>query len=193
MAPWRLPEGGTRFAFVIGAEHTLALHLFKTASFTTDMTPTLRETNDDAAITESSLREPLESLSAELGRISEEIQSINSGFQTHIQQALAAVQSAIEAQYRARLEECIAELREQLRTEIREEVRKDFEAALTERAAEADTQKKEIDRAYAELEAIALEIATMLEDASVELSRVMQKRKDHAELKAYIQGLRFSK
>jgi len=32
----------------------------------------------------------------------------------------------------------------------------------------------------------------MLEDPSIELSRIMQKRKEHAELKAYLQGLRFS-
>jgi len=157
------------------------------------MIPLLRQTIEDAAITGDSLREPLESLSAELGRISEEIQSINSGFQAHVQQALIGAQAAIEAQYKVRLEQCIAELRAELCTAIREEVRKDFEAALRERAAEVDARTNEIERVYAQLEVIALEIADMLEDPTIELSRVMQKRKEHAELKAYIHGLRFTK
>ena len=156
------------------------------------MPTTSRHTTEDATVTGDSLREPLDSLSAELGRISEEIQSINSGFQTQIQESLLGAQAAIEAQYKVRLEECIAELRAQLRIEIMQEVRKDFEAALKERTGDFEARKKEIERAYAELEVIALEIVTMLEDPSIELSRIMQKRKEHAELKAYLQGLRFS-
>src|SRR6266571_2018757 len=144
------------------------------------MPTTSRHTTEDATVTGDSLREPLDSLSAELGRISEEIQSINSGFQTQIQESLLGAQAAIEAQYKVRLEECIAELRAQLRIEIKQEVRKDFEAALKERTGDFEARKKEIERAYAELEVIALEIVTMLEDPSIELSRIMQKRKERA-------------
>ncbi len=53
---------------------------------------TSRHTTEDATVTGDSLREPLDSLSAELGRISEEIQSINSGFQAQIQESLLGAQ-----------------------------------------------------------------------------------------------------
>src|SRR5213593_1964266 len=45
------------------------------------MTPTLQEAKSDLDLSEDSMREPLDSLSIELTRISAEIQSINSGFQ----------------------------------------------------------------------------------------------------------------
>src|SRR2546425_64181 len=68
------------------------------------MTPTSREAREDVALTGDSIREPLDSLSIELSRISAEIQSINSGFQAQMQETVALVRDAIENDYRMRME-----------------------------------------------------------------------------------------
>ena len=95
------------------------------------MTPTARDIlNKDAAVPEESLQEPLDSLSIELGRISAEIQSINSGFQAQMEQSLAQTRDALEKQYQGRLEESLGNLREQIRVQIEEDLRKDFDAQL---------------------------------------------------------------
>jgi len=156
------------------------------------MTPTSRDAQKDAALPDDTLREPLDSLSIELSRISAEIQSINSGFQAQMQQAVAQVRESIENQYRARMDKHVGEMREQLRNEIEEEMRKDFEAELRSRIERLSGVQKEIERVLGLIESVTKEIAAMLDDPSVELSRVMRKRTEQAELKAYLDGLRFS-
>jgi hypothetical protein len=141
---------------------------------------------------EESLQEPVDSLSIELARISAEIQSINSGFQAHMQQALAQTREAFEKQYQERLDRSVGELREQLRSTIEDELRKEFEAALQTRIAHLAEVPKEIERVTTQLEGFTKEIVTMLDDPAVELSKVMRKRTEQAELKAYLTGLRFS-
>ena len=157
------------------------------------MTPTARDiVNKEAAVPEESLQEPLDSLSIELGRISAEIQSINSGFQAQMEQSLAQTRDALEKQYQGRLEESLSNLREQIRIQIEEELRKDFEAQLQARVAHLGETQKEIERITLQLEGVAKEIVAMLDDPSIELSKVMRKRTEQAELKAYLSGLRFS-
>lgn len=156
------------------------------------MTPTSRDAKKDTAVPDNSLNEPLDSLSIELGRISAEIQSINSGFQAQMQQVLADTRAAIEKQYRAKFEQSVGEIREQLRLEIKEELEKDSQSELARRIAHMGEVQKEIERVTAQLEGVAKEIVAMLDDPSVELSKVMRKRTEQAELKAYLTGLRFS-
>ena len=156
------------------------------------MTPTSRDAKQETALPEDSLGEPLDSLSIELGRISAEIQSINSGFQAQMQQVLAETRAAIEKQYRARFEKTVDEMREQVRLEVKDELEKDFQEELAKRISHLDDVKKEIDRVAAKLEGVAKEIAAMLDDPSIELSKVMRKRTEQAELRAYLDGLRFS-
>jgi hypothetical protein len=156
------------------------------------VTPTTRDATKETALPEDSLGEPLDSLSIELGRISAEIQSINSGFQAQMQQVLAETREAIEKQYRTRFEKNLAEMRGQVRLEVKEELEKDFQQELEARVAHRGDVKQEIDRVAAKLEGVAKEIVAMLDDPSVELSKVMRKRTEQAELKAYLNGLRFS-
>jgi hypothetical protein len=156
------------------------------------MTPAFQDVEKDAVRSDESLHEPLDSLSIELGRISAEILSINSGFQAHMEQVLAQTRETFERQYQERLDTCVGELREQLRSTIEDELRKDFEAELQARFAHVTDAQKEIERVTAQLEGIAKEIVTMLDDPSIELAKVMRKRTEQAELKAYLVGLRFS-
>ena len=66
------------------------------------MTPSQDAQNSSAP--HDPLHEPLDSLSLELARISAEIQSINSGFQEQMQHALIEARTAVDKQYRVRLE-----------------------------------------------------------------------------------------
>ena len=141
---------------------------------------------------DDTLREPLDSLSIEMTRISAEIQSINSGFQEKMQEVVAQVRESIENEYRTRLENRIGEIREQARIDVTEEIRKEFDAELQARIAYLGDVQKEIQRVLGLIEGVTKEIAAMLDDPSVELSRVMRKRTEQAELKAFLDGLRFS-
>jgi hypothetical protein len=157
------------------------------------MTPTSRDRqNEEPAVSSDSLNEPLDSLSIELGRISAEIQSINSGFQAQMQQVFAEARAAIENQYKAKFEKTLSELREKVRLELTEELQKKFEAELRERMGYLSAVEVEMAKVTAQLEAVAREIAAMLDDPSIELSKVMRKRSEQAELKAYLNGLSFS-
>lgn len=155
------------------------------------MTPTSREARKEIA-PETSLNEPLDGLSIELGRISAEIQSINSGFQAQMQQVLTEVRTAIENEYRARFDQSLLDLREQIQLQIREELEKEFQVQLEQRISHLTDVQKEIERVSTKLEGVAKEIVAMLDDPSVELSKVMRKRTEQAELKAFLEGLRFS-
>ena len=156
------------------------------------VTPTTRDTEKEALSSDDLLREPLDSLSIELSRISAEIQSINSGFQSQMQQMVALVRDSIENEYRVRMERALNEVREQTRQETEQELRKDFEAELHARIEHLGDVQTEIERVRTQSDGVTKEIAAMLDDPSVELSRVMRKRTEQAELKAYLEGLRFS-
>jgi uncharacterized protein with von Willebrand factor type A (vWA) domain len=156
------------------------------------VTPTSRDTKKDTPLPDDVLREPLDSLSIELSRISAEIQSINSGFQVQMQQVVAQVRESIENEYRARMERSLVEVREQIRRETEQELREDFEAELHARIEHLGDVQKEIERVRTHIEGVTKEITAMLDDPSIELSRVMRKRTEQAELKAYLDGLRFS-
>ena len=156
------------------------------------MTPTSRDRQSEPAVSQDSLQEPLDSLSIELGRISAEIQSINSGFQLSMQQAVIEARAAIESQYKAKLDKALVEVREQVRLEVTEELRRNFEAELKARISHLEAVQVEMVKVTTQLEGVAREIAAMLDDPSVELSKVMRKRSEQAELKAYLSGLRFS-
>ena len=138
------------------------------------------------------MREPLDSLSIELTRISAEIQSINSGFQEKMQETVALVRDEIENDYRLRMEKRISELRQQIRAELEVELRKAFDAELKAHGSQARLVQKEIERVLGQIQGVSNEIAAMLDDASIELSKVMRKRTEQAELKAYLDGLLFS-
>ena len=156
------------------------------------MTPTSRDIRTDPPSPDALLREPLDSLNIELSRISEEIRSINSGFEAQMQQVVAQVRESIENEYRDRLERSLNETREQVRRDTEEELKKDFEAKLHARMGHLAEIEKEIERVRAQIEGVTREITAMLDDPSVELSRVMRRRTEQAELKAYLHGLRFS-
>ena len=143
----------------------------------------------EAGTTADPFKEPLETLSIELSRISAEIQSISSGFQAHIQLAVAESGAVMESHYRAQLEKSLAELREQLTAQIRQEVRKEFEAELQSRFGHLAEVQLEITRVTANLDKVANEIASMLDDPTVNLSHVMRKRNEQAVLKSYLDGL----
>jgi hypothetical protein len=157
-----------------------------------DVTPTSRDIKKDAPAPDDLLREPLDSLSIEMSRISAEIQSINSGFQAQMEQVVAQVRESIENEYRTRMEKALNEAREQIRNETEEELRKDFDAQLRSRIAHLTEVEKEIERVRTQIESVTKEITTMLDDPSIELSKVMRKRTEQAELKAYLDGLRLS-
>jgi predicted enzyme involved in methoxymalonyl-ACP biosynthesis len=156
------------------------------------VTPTSRESKKEVPLPDDVLREPVDSLSIELTRISAEIESINSGFQAQMQQVVAQVRESIENEYRARMDRALIQLREQIRQETEQELRKDFEAELNARIEHLGDVQKEIERVRTQVEGVTKEIAAMLDDPSIELSRVMRKRTEQAELKAYLDGLRFS-
>ena len=156
------------------------------------MTPTVREAKNDIDLSEDSMREPLDSLSIELTRISAEIQSINSGFQEKMQETVALMRDEIENEYRLLLEKKLSEVRAHVRTEVELELRKEFDAELKARAGNLDQVQNEIERVLAQIDGVTGEIAAMLDDPSIELSKVMRKRTEQAELRAYLDGLRFS-
>lgn len=138
------------------------------------------------------LNESVSSLSVELTRISAEIQSINSGFQAGLQQAITDVRAAIENHYKQRFEQAIANVRKEVREELLIEFRAEFRAELERRVAGLSNVRQEIERVAEQLEGVTKEITAMLDDPSIELSRVMRKRTEQAELKAYLNGLRYS-
>src|SRR5207245_7993130 len=86
----------------------------------------------------------------------------------------------------------LGEVREQIRNETEEELRKNFEAELHARIEHLSEVQKEIERVRTQIEGVTKEITAMLDDPSIELSRVMRKRTEQAELKSYLDGLRFS-
>ena len=155
------------------------------------MTPTSKDAHKKTS-PDDSLAEPLGSLGIELSRISAEIQSINSGFQAQMQQVLADNRALLERQYEARVDQCIDELRERVRVEIRSEIESELRQETAKRTAHTAQMKAEIERINREIETVGEEITKMLEDPSVELSKVMRKHTKQAELKSYLDGLRFA-
>jgi uncharacterized protein YqgV (UPF0045/DUF77 family) len=134
-----------------------------------------------AVLAEAALNEPLDSLSIELRRISAEIQSINSGFQAQMQHLLAVVRASMEREYESRLQKSLSEMREQFRIETQKELDQKFQDV-----------KREIGRVTVQIEEIAKEIAVMLDDPSVPLTKVIHKRTEQSLLKTYLEGLQFS-
>ncbi len=124
--------------------------------------------HDQSFAAEEIFREPASSLNIELTRISEEILSINSGFQDQVRRAL-----------------------EEVRDAVREEVQKELSAELERRTEKSKVVQAEIQRVMIALDAIAVEISKMIDDPAVELSRVIRRKSQQAELKAYLEGLRF--
>ena len=156
------------------------------------MTPAFQDAHKRSSLPDDSLAEPLDSLGVELGRISAEIQSINSGFQAHMQQVLAETRTTFQRHYEARLDQCIDQVRDQMRLVARTEIENEFRQETARRADHINAVKKEIERINSEIEGVSEEITRMLEDPSVELSKVMRKHTKQAELKAYLDGLRFA-
>ena len=140
---------------------------------------------------DESLQEPVSSLSVELTRISAEIQSINSGFQMQLQQAIADVQAAMEERYTARVQRAIFEIRAKLEKELREQIRKEFKCELDKYQAHVQEVRFEIERVTAQIEAVGKEIKQMIDDPQIALGQLMKKRTEQAELAAYLRGLHF--
>jgi len=72
-----------------------------------------------------------------------------------------------------------------------QELRLEFESEREKRMARLEALLAEIDRVTKNLNVISEEIAVMIEDPDVELSRVMRKKTEQSELQAYLSGLRF--
>ena len=112
------------------------------------MTPISHDSQKKAILPDDSLGEPLDSLGIELGRISAEIQSINSGFQAHMQQVLAETRAAFEKHYEARLDRCIDDLRERMRLEIRVELERELQEKAAKRTAQIAAVNAEIENNF---------------------------------------------
>ena len=56
----------------------------------------------------------------------------------------------------------------------------------------ASGSRDPLNEVLGQIQGVSKEIAAMLDDASIELSKVMRKRTEQAELKAYLDGLLFS-
>jgi len=134
----------------------------------------------DIHLPNNDLNDPAEFLSAELSRISTEIQSVNSAVQAQLQQTVAKMRSAMEVHFRTVLKKSVERLDEQ------------FDRELQRRSTSLPKVEKEISRVTTELENATNEITGMLNDPSVELSKVIRKRAEQAELRAYRAGLQFS-
>ena len=147
---------------------------------------------ENGANAEEPLSEPLSSLSVELARISAEIQSINAGFQAQIQQAIAEKQTAMEDQYALRLREAIGEVRGQVEGKLRESLQKEFETELEKGLAGLERARTEAERVSAQLASVSEEIARMIENPDIELYLVIRKKSEEAELRAYLNGLRYA-
>jgi hypothetical protein len=119
------------------------------------------------------LREPLASLGEELARMSAEIQSINSGFQAQVEQALTEARIASERGFQDR---------------VREEVEK----IRAEDFGKEESLRTEIERVLELLDGITQEIAEMIDDPKAELSTVMRMKAEEGVLRAYLNGLTFS-
>jgi DNA anti-recombination protein RmuC len=92
---------------------------------------------------------------------------------------------------RNQLETRFQEERNQIRVETTQELQTRFEEELANRIERLGGVQKEIDAAAVKLQAVTTEIAVMLDDPNIELSKIIRKRAEEAELKAYIDGLRF--
>jgi hypothetical protein len=141
---------------------------------------------------EEALHEPLSSLSVELSRISAEIHSINSGFQSQVHDAITDSQKTLEEQFDARLRSNLKELRTQIESDVRKELRREFEMEIKRNEEMRTNHQLEIARAGAQLEVVSGEILRMLDDADCELSATIRKKSEEAELKAYLRGLQYS-
>ena len=119
------------------------------------------------------LREPLANLAIEITRVSQELHSINAGFQAQMLQALADVQRAMETEFKVRLDRELRATREELITRLG--------------AIEA-----EIGRVSGLLESICAEISAMIDDPNTELSKVMRKKAEESVLRSYLDGLKFA-
>ena len=122
---------------------------------------------------EEPLREPLAALGDELGRVSAEIQSINSGFQVQLVETLAEMQRAMERDFRVRLD-------------------REVEAVRSNLIARLDDLRKEIDRVSGLYQTISAEIDSMIEDPTVELSRIIRQKAEQSVLRAYLDGLKYA-
>ena len=181
-AQFQLAEQARRLLRLAGADRLHSEQLMMTTSLE-------RQTN--AAANGGPLQEPIDSLSIELRRISAEIQSINSGFQVQIQQAVAENRAAMEIEYSAKFEKAVGEIREQTRVEVTAELRNDFESELKKQTGYLDLVRVEMANVTTKIQAIEAEIASMLADPTTELAKVIRKRLEHAELQSYLSGLKF--
>ena len=156
------------------------------------MIETPHDERKDRFAPEETLREPVSSLSVELKRISAEIQSINSGFQSQLEHAIADTQSGLEAQYAERYRREIDALKARITDEVRTDLQRQFDEEMDRRMARSREVKLELQRTAERLAAISTEIESMIEDPTVELSRVMRKKTEQAELKSYLDGLHYA-
>jgi len=156
------------------------------------MTPISEEMQTDKHSTDEPLSEPVSSLSVELRRISAEILSINSNFQDQLEHALRDTHQVIENHYKQEFENALARIRDEVRSQLEAELRKEFEAELDRRVSHAGRLRNEVANVQAQLDAVMIEIKSLLEDPNAELSRVMRKRAEQVELQSYLHGLRYA-
>lgn len=135
--------------------------------------PELSQISEQVTEENEPLREPLANLAIEITRVSQELHSINAGFQAQMLQALADVQRAMETEFKVRLDRELRATREELITRLG--------------AIEA-----EIGRVSGLLESISAEIAAMIDDPNTELSKVMRKKAEESVLRSYLDGLKFA-
>src|SRR5262249_12114291 len=110
------------------------------------MTPPSKNTHMKGVIAKASLGKPLDSLSIELARISAEIQSINSGFQSHMQQVLVETRTDFESHFQTRLDQCIDEVRERIRLDVRSEIEREHQTEAAKRQAHVAVVDRENDQ-----------------------------------------------
>src|SRR5206468_2148419 len=111
-------------------------------------------------------------------------QELQKQLEKELEQSRLGIQQELQKQLEKELE--------QARLGIRQELQKQFAEEFKNRGADSTDVTNEIGRVATQLECCAKEIIAMLDDPSIELSKVMRKRTEQAELKAYLNGLRFS-
>jgi hypothetical protein len=110
----------------------------------------------------------------------------------HFEQAVSDARREMERQFTLCLENSRDEARQQVELQLRQEFNEKLEIELTKRSEAIIRARAEAGRVSIELEALTKEIELMLDDPAVQLSFIIRKKAEQSELKAYLNGLRYS-
>ncbi len=148
--------------------------------------------------------EPLSLLVSEVSGITDQIQEIQRSHLKRMESAAAQLRDQITAdlknQHRAEFQSGIQVLREEFEARLRlataqwEAERQSLSNEIEDLRRHSNSSKlaQEVEQTEAALEALQKKIQAMLDDPTVELSRVMQENARQQQLQAYLNGLKFN-